>query len=332
MAVSGCKPQHAKLVLARVRTLVEVAKWKRLADLTEDSLLRALEELGRTRTKAMRKGYEGRGQQTRGHYIAATKQFAHWLVATQRTLRNPFARVRRPKAIREPRQARRVPSDEEVGRLLAYLEGELEAKPGTICRVPPRGRRLMYLLAAATGFRAGELRSLTWRMFDLDKGAVTCRTAYSKDQKQATFPLPVWLADEFREWHAQGGALWSHLKIRQPGRGMRRDLRAAGIPYEVELPEGKAFWDFHSWRHWFVSWMARQPGISPKVLMALSRHSDPRLTMSVYAKVRDEDVGEQLRRVEVPGRTHGRTESGDGGVHRDTAEQWWQERSGWPEG
>jgi integrase len=44
------------------------------------------------------------------------------------------------------------------------------------------------------------------------------------------------------------------------------------------------FADFHSFRHWFITGLARA-GVSPKMAQTLARHSDIRLTLGVYTHV-----------------------------------------------
>ncbi len=54
-------------------------------------------------------------------------------------------------------------------------------------------RALLYRVAAETGLRAGELRSLTARSFALagDAPTVTVAAAYSKNRREAVLPLKV---------------------------------------------------------------------------------------------------------------------------------------------
>ena len=69
----------------------------------------------------------------------------------------------------------------------------------------------------------------------------------------------------------------------------RSDLEAAGIPYVVEGPDGPAFADFHSLRHSYIALLDRS-GATLKEAMQLARHSDPKLTMRIYGKLRRHDL------------------------------------------
>ncbi len=151
-------------------------------------------------------------------------------------------------------------------------------------------RMLGYRVAVATGLRANELRSLTRDSFDLPNRAIWLRAAYDKRKRRTRQPIPRWLADELQDWFDTGGGLWSGFTQQNPGRLLKEDLIAAGIPPCIEGPDGDLFFDFHSLRHWYCTWAANLPGISPKSLMTLCRHSTPALTMKVYAKARIHDL------------------------------------------
>jgi len=66
---------------------------------------------------------------------------------------------------------------------------------------------------------------------------------------------------------------------------IRRDLEAAGIPYETEA----GFADFHSLRGTYISALVRS-GASIKTVQTLARHSNPALTLARYAKTDLHDV------------------------------------------
>jgi integrase len=97
------------------------------------------------------------------------------------------------------------------------------------------------------------------------------------------------------------GGTWEGFPEVRPGVVLQEDLAEAGIPYLVPGPDGPLFFDFHALRHWYCTAMANLPGISPKTLMEVCRHSDPRLTLNVYAKARQEDVRAAAQQVPVIG-------------------------------
>src|SRR5262249_29771638 len=58
---------------------------------------------------------------------------------------------------------------------------------------------------------------------------------------------------------------------------MRVDLEAAGIPYEVEGPDGPLYADFHALRHTYLT-LGGRAGIDLRTLQELAGHSTPNLT------------------------------------------------------
>jgi hypothetical protein len=58
---------------------------------------------------------------------------------------------------------------------------------------------------------------------------------------------------------------------------LRLDLKAAGIPYSVEGPDGPLYADFHALRHTCLA-LGGRAGIDLRTLQELAGHSDPKLT------------------------------------------------------
>jgi integrase len=225
------------------------------------------------------------------------KAFASWLVDAERLARNPLRKLAKIK-ITEYRHKRRVPTDDEVRKL-----AEATDRPGARVRFGMTGpqRMLGYRLCMATGFRFGELKTLDRECFDLDGAAVTLPARKDKRRKGARQPLPAWLVDELRAWFAVGGGCWRTYPKWHAVRVLKADLKAAGVPYVVQGAEHKEFLDMHSLRGWFVSKLAEQPGIDPKTLMDLARHSTADLTLKVYARSRDDLQRQAVGNVGRPG-------------------------------
>jgi len=80
---------------------------------------------------------------------------------------------------------------------------------------------------------------------------------------------------------------------------LRRDLAAAGVSYRLDTPDGPAVLDFHALRHSFVSALAAA-GVGPKELQELARHSDPRLTLGVYAHARPARLAAAVETLAIP--------------------------------
>jgi integrase len=262
--------QRSKLA-SEIPLVSAEAGWTLPPDVDADSFRLALGRLAERRDLSAR---------TQNQYLAHVKQFTRWLARSGRLPADPLDGLS-PRPVEEDlRHERRCPTDEEVGRLLAYL-----ALPTAKVRKGMSGpqRALGYQVAMAAGLRAGELSGLDRQAFDLDAGTVTVRAAYDKRRRRVTLPLPPWLVAQLRAWFAAGGGCWPFP--RKAGSVLLRDLTAAGVAYTVPGPDGAPlFFDFHSLRVWYCTRLAEQPGIDVKTLMDLCRHSDPRLTLRVYAK------------------------------------------------
>ena len=74
---------------------------------------------------------------------------------------------------------------------------------------------------------------------------------------------------------------------------LRRDLEAAGVPYQDE--QGR-FLDFHSLRHTFGKNLAKA-GVSPKLAQELMRHSEINLTMNICTHVDMPDMAAATERL-----------------------------------
>ncbi len=141
---------------------------------------------------------QGRSVQTRNHYLKSVKSFTRWLVRDRRTLAD-LAHVSRLNVATDRRHDRRALSPEEFRRLLdAARNGKrVQAMSGP-------DRAMMYALAAWTGFRKGEIGSLTLQSLDLDGDppTATVAAAYSKRRRKDTQILHPELVKQLREWIA----------------------------------------------------------------------------------------------------------------------------------
>jgi integrase len=182
------------------------------------------------------------------------------------------------------RHDRRPLSDDEFARLIQAAE----AGP-PIDTITGPDRAMMYVLAAWTGYRRGELASLTRRSVDLESAqpSVAVEAAYSKRRRQDSIPLHPEVARRLRAWLAGReladseplfdlktfGGCW-----RKTAKMMRLDLERAGSPYQ---DEDGLFADFHANRHTFITNLGRG-NVSLVMAQTLARHSDPKLTASTY--------------------------------------------------
>lgn len=233
----------------------------------------------------------GRSSQTSNHYLQAVRQFARWLTDNGRIDRSPFARLKPMNARLDQRRRRGELDPAELGVLLVAAG----ASGATVRGLAGPDRVMLYRVAVGTGFRAAELAALVPAFFDLDATppAVVLPAELSKNRKGAVQPIPAGLAADLRTYLAGRPGkqpVWPGAWVRKAADMLRTDLDAAGVPVEVDGPEGIETRDFHALRAVYISNVIRA-GADLKEAMTLARHSDPRLTASRYARTRLHDLG-----------------------------------------
>lgn len=195
---------------------------------------------------------------------------------------NPVALVDRP---------RPSATDPDIRFLeMSELEALLRKTPDDVLG---RMERVLYLTAATTGLRQGELIALRWRDVDWTAGVIRVRrnrtrgklgTPKSRRSSRAV-PISDRLAGEL-ERHFQRSAFqadddlpFSHPETGNPYdpskmRSRFKDaLKAAGITRAVR---------FHDLRHTFGTRMAAQPGVSLRTLQEWMGHRSAQTT-EIYA-------------------------------------------------
>jgi len=143
-------------------------------------------------------------------------------------------------------------------------------------------RGIVYLVAAVTGLRRGELAKLEWRDVHIDEAQpyIHVRSSIAKNAKSVAQPLPLKVAEALRRCRL-GDVAPHELVFKRLIPEMNRfraDLAAAGIAYVDE--KGQCA-DFHSLRKTFATELAKSQ-LPLRVAMELMRHSDPNLTTKIY--------------------------------------------------
>jgi len=159
-------------------------------------------------------------------------------------------------------------------------------------------RYWLYRLALETGFRSGELRSLTRASFDLSgsEPTINVEAASAKNRKAATLPLRSDTASELRAFLANKLPTAKVFRMPRPENVvvmLRGDLEAAGVPYADET--GRVA-DFHSLRSTFASLLLRA-GVDVRTAKELMRHSTIAMTADVYACTFRGSLGEAVKRL-----------------------------------
>jgi len=297
----GVTPKQVKESTMQIQRMVDDRKWKMIGDITASGAFEFLGQLRRDNLSA----------QTYNHYLKSAKQFTRWLVRDRRTPNDPLAHISKMNVSTDRRHDRRALTPEEFARLITAAQNgpPIETLSGA-------DRAMLYMLAAWTGFRKGEIGSLTQRSFRLDDEPATATVAacYSKRRRQDTQILHPEVARQFKDWLATKPDLGPDdilfpVAGRVPGgkerkthKMMQLDIEAAREAWieETKVPEERKtredsdflayqnddglFADFHSNRHLFITSLERA-GLSPKMAQTLARHSDVRLTLGVYTHV-----------------------------------------------
>lgn len=296
-------PDQVRIVVQRVRDVIEGCGWKHVPELSA----RAPAELARYlqgRVGQARKD-GGLSHQTAAFILAAVRRFVWWLGRKGAPVRGDlFDDVPGFEPAENRVHDRRAIAPEELARILDAALASKEVVYG----LAGGDRYHLYLTAFATGYRAGELAALTPRQFDLgsDPPAVHLAGKKTKAKRHATVPIPPAVAVQLKRYLGPRPAdrpVWPAGKWGWPknaAKVLQHDLAAAGVPYRLDGPHGPAYADFHALRTSFVSALAAA-GVGPKELQELARHSDPRITLGVYAKVRPEQLGKAAAMLPLPG-------------------------------
>lgn len=250
-------PDYVYTMGKRLEKLILEAPWASIRDIDGDSF------------KRWRKAYaiaKGASPKTLNQYLDSLSGFINWLVRQGRMLANPLLGVVEKLPVYEQVMPRRAFSDDEMSRLLAV------AGP----------HKLAILLAFYTGLRRGELELLTWDHVHLDapKPFLSVPAKNDKGRKDRTLWLHEDLVVELKVCQQAGvvgadGVLAGSIPSIDEFRAI---LEAAEIAY-IDASGRRA--DFHSLRHTLATNL-HKAGVSARTAMEVMRHSDLRLTMSVY--------------------------------------------------
>ncbi len=270
----GRTREHVVRTVARIQRAL--AGCNRVGDITPARVQAVLAEMRA----------HGAGATTLNNYLVAAKAFAIWLVRNRRAPDNPLAGLSRYNAAADRRHVRRALEVEELSRLL-----EATAKdPKTVHGLDGPARATLYLTAAFTGLRAGELASLTPTSFALDAEPpiVTVKAMYSKHRREDRLPLHPELVVTLRGFltpRSPFEPVWPGAWRPLAAPMLRDDLEAAGVPVEVD---GRVA-DFHALRVTFITGLSRA-GVHPRTAMELARHGSIGLTMSTYTRLELHDT------------------------------------------
>ena len=283
-------PKHIELTFTRLKRILEGCKFHCWKDIAPSKL---------THWLAVQRAAGTMGIKTSNYYQAAMKEFCTWLKREGRVANSPLEHLQALNSEPDVRRLRRPLSPESFAKLIdsAY------SGPTVQCMSGP-DRAMLYIMAAWTGFRRGELASLTGRSFnfEIEPPTVTCSAGYSKRRRKDVIPLHPVVVERLQTWFNSKTEYDAHLPVfalktangglRRTSKMMKEDLERVGIPY---CDEDGLYADFHANRHTFVSNLARS-GVSPQLAQTIARHSDVNLTLGVYTHIQ---MGEQAVAIET---------------------------------
>ena len=304
LAAKNNTPNYVDQTHKRVLFYAETMKIRNIGGITPESIESFV---------ALLREKRGISLQTCNHYIRVIKTFCGWLLKNNRIARHPILSVSRFHIETDKRHARRALEMDEFQRLVSAAEAghEIQGMSGP-------DRAMLYILASWTGFRKGELGSITARSFKLDAQypCLTIEASYSKRRREDVQYLHPDVVAKVREWLNERKFGPNEILFpvsartcgleRTTAKMMKNDLKAARQKWidEAETPEEKAkreesdflkyidskglFADFHTLRHTFITNLCRS-NISPKTAQTLARHSDISLTMNIYSHVSPEE-------------------------------------------
>ena len=173
--------KHIHQTVRRIQRLVDGCKFKRLSHIDAPRVADWLAETRRTDKRF--------SAQTRNFYRDSLASFCRWLTTHGRLRENPVRSLGRIKVETDRRHDRRALTADEFDRLVRAAESSKRNVEGV--RGPDRA--MLYVLAAWTGYRRGELASLRLSSFDLDAEipSVNVAASYSKRREEGVDPPPL---------------------------------------------------------------------------------------------------------------------------------------------
>jgi integrase len=268
-------PKHVRTTRTYIERIVKQAQAEHLSDLTLSAVelvVGAIAEELKLSARAI------------NAHTTAIKAFLRWAKKDNRIRTHDLDNIGKQNEEADRRYERRPLTEDELRTLIA-----------TTRTAPPwRGmsgvdRSVFYLVGAATGFRRSELGSLYPEDFDLTGPMPVIRLdgSRTKNGKCAEQPLLLNLATELKAWlvaKAPGRPIFALPE--KTAKMLHADLRRCKIkPMDAK----KRVVDCHSLRYAYISALARA-GIPLKVAQTLARHSDPKLTMNIYAHLTPYDL------------------------------------------
>jgi len=255
---TGRSEDYIRKPHARLKALAKSCEWQTIRSITLASLEKWIDD-----TKAEL------GDVTINHYLDAAKALCNWAVERGKLYANPLDKLSAI-PIGKLEHERRALTEDEIRRLLNVADQG---------RLP---RRLIYWTALVTGLRRAELKELQWGDLKIDNVTapyIQLRASTTKSRRADVLPLRGDIAEALRRLRPDGWREADRVFRRIPtSTTVKKDMVVAGIP---DVDQHGRHADLHCLRHSYCSHLAAA-GVNPRAAMGLMRHTDMRLTASVY--------------------------------------------------
>jgi hypothetical protein len=184
IASEGVSEKHISHVRKVVSRILDLAKIKRIPDLTLSRVQDAIAVLRKTHSTG-----------TINSNIQRVKSFSRWLWRDKRAREYTLVDLHRKDAKHDRRHVRRRVTEAEIMAVIAAAEVGPMVKGMT-----GPYRAMLYRIAYGMGFRANESRNLAAEeiRLDGDPPTITVLGAYTKNSDKAVQPIKASLADKIR--------------------------------------------------------------------------------------------------------------------------------------
>ncbi|HMD53971.1 MAG TPA: site-specific integrase [Phycisphaerae bacterium] len=305
---------YASQVHQRAERIINYGGIVRLSQLKPAAINTAIAKLREDKHGKAKDGNAKYGKTSVAHHLRAIKMFSRWLCRNGQTADDSLLAVKIPTVAASDRKIyRRALSQAEFDALVTFTVGVKSAYG-----MSGKDRAMLYAVAGSTGFRQGELRTLTPESFVLDDSpTITVKAAYSKRRRDDRQPIPFAMSTYIKPWLSTKVAGKTVFKM--PPRFDVADMIRADLenareqwlkeaeknPAELSRRQQDNFLasdgiDFHALRVSYISWLV-QSGASVKTCQELARHSTPVLTIGLYARMSLNDQDNALASLPVPG-------------------------------
>ncbi len=224
------------------------------------------------------------------------RQFTRWLWRKRKAIdHDPLAGVDLPSQATAGKRRALSPAE------LATLIDAANASTRPFRDLTGPMRAALYLTAAATGFRAGELAVVTPAHVRAEVPSIRLSAEETKNGKEADQPIPPAVVNRLAPLLAStppAARLWPGSWWERAADMFRDDMAEAGLAVVVGGEEAV----FHSLRHTYGTMLGRSAPI--KVVQELARHSTPVLTIGRYGHTDMSEKAEAVNALPLPGSAH----------------------------